>query len=82
MTEHHQQSRLRTADIAQKTEEDRFESNGEMERTGTSTAEGRFVHLLPNNEADQLRSRWNAIQAEFVDDPIHPSRQRTLWWPR
>lgn len=69
MTEH-QQSHLSTADIAQKTEEERFETNGEMERTESrSVEEGRYVPLLPGNEADQFRSRWDAIQAEFVDDP-------------
>jgi hypothetical protein len=41
-----------------------------MEQTGARTVEeGRFVPLLPGNEADQLRSRWNDIQADFVDDP-------------
>lgn len=78
MTEHYQSSHLRTADIAQKTEEDKFGSDREMEQTETrprggqtetSMSEGRFVPLLPSNEADQFRSRWNDIQANFVDDP-------------
>jgi hypothetical protein len=68
MTEH-QQSHMSTADIAQK-EQDRFGPDGEMERTETRPVEEeRFVPLLPSNEADQLRSCWNAIQADFVDDP-------------
>jgi hypothetical protein len=70
MTEHYQSSHLSTADIAHKTEEDRFEPDGEMEQTETRTVEeGRFLPLLPGNEADQLRSCWNDIQADFVDDP-------------
>jgi hypothetical protein len=70
MTEHYQSSYMSTADIAHKTEEERFGPDGEMERTETRTVEeGKFVPLLPGNEAEQLRSRWNAIQADFVDDP-------------
>jgi hypothetical protein len=69
MTEHHQPSHLSTADIAQKTEEERFGPDGEMEQVETTPTEGRYVPLLPGNEGDQLRSRWNSIQAEFVDDP-------------
>jgi hypothetical protein len=70
MTEQHQPSHLSTADIAQKSEEEKFGPDGEMEGTETRPAEeGGFVPLLSGDEADQLRSRWNAIQAEFVDDP-------------
>ena len=66
MTEHYQSSQLRTADIAQKTEEDKFGSDREMEQTETrlmggqtetNMSEGRFAPLLPSNEADHFPSR-------------------------
>jgi hypothetical protein len=78
MTEHYQSSHLRTSDITQRPEDDKFGPDGEMEETDTRSmggqtetdiAEERFVPLLPSNEADQFRSRWNYIQANFVDDP-------------
>jgi hypothetical protein len=78
MTEHYQSSHLSTADIAQKNEEDRFGYDRDIEQTKTtsmdqtgngSTAEGKFVPLLPESEAEQFRSRWNDVQADFVDDP-------------
>jgi hypothetical protein len=67
MAEHDQQSRLSTADIVQKTEEDRVESQGEG--TETQQAEAGFALLLPNHEVDQFWAEWNAIQAKFVDNP-------------
>jgi hypothetical protein len=69
MAEHHQQPDLSTADITEKTEEDRVESQGEVELTETQQAEAGFTLLLPNHEVDQFGSQWNAIQAEFVDNP-------------
>jgi hypothetical protein len=69
MAEHDQQSHLSTADIAQKTEEERVASQGEVEKTETQQAEAGFAPLLPNHEVDQFWSRWNAIQAEFVNNP-------------
>jgi hypothetical protein len=69
MAEHHQQPDLSTADIAEKTEEGRVESQGEVELTETQQAEAGFTLLLPNHEVDQFGSQWNAIQAEFVDNP-------------
>lgn len=78
MTEQYQTSHLSTADLAQKNEEGRFGSDGDMEQMETSPmdhtessnmTDGKYVPLLPGNEADQFRSRWNDVQAEFVDDP-------------
>jgi HD-GYP domain-containing protein (c-di-GMP phosphodiesterase class II) len=69
MAENYQSSHLSTADIAQKTEEDRYKPEGEMEHEESRLPEERFIHLLPSDEAEQLRSCWNAIQTEFVDDP-------------
>src|ERR671918_1604062 len=69
MAEHDQQSHLSTADIAQKTEEERVESPGVVERTETQRAEAGFAPLLPNHEVDQFWAEWNAIQAKFVDNP-------------
>jgi hypothetical protein len=69
MAEHHQQPDLSTADITEKTEEDRVESQGEVELTETQQAEAGFTLLLPSHEVDQFGSQWNAIQAEFVDNP-------------
>jgi hypothetical protein len=67
MAEHEQQSRLSTADIVQKTEEEGVESQGE--RRETQQAEAGFAPLLPNQEVDQFWDQWNAIQAKFVDNP-------------
>ena len=69
MAEHNQQSHLSTGDIVQKTEEERVESQGEVERTETQQAEAGFAPLLPDHEVDQFWAQWNAIQAKFVDDP-------------
>jgi hypothetical protein len=69
MAEHEQQSQLSTADIVQKTEEAGVESQGAVERTATQEAEAGFAPLLPNHEVDQFWAEWNAIQAEFVDNP-------------
>jgi hypothetical protein len=69
MVENYQSFHLSTADIAQKTEEDRRKPEGEVEREESRVGEERFVHLLPSDEAQQLRSCWNSIQTEFVDDP-------------
>jgi hypothetical protein len=69
MAEHYQQSHLSTADIAQKTEEDEVESQGEFESTETQQADVGFASLLPTHEVDQFWSQWNAIQAKFVDNP-------------
>src|SRR5918996_5416367 len=69
MAEHDQQSHLSTADIAQKTEEERVASQGEVEKTETQQAEAGFAPLLPNHEVDQFWSKWNAIQAKFVHNP-------------
>jgi hypothetical protein len=40
-----------------------------VELTETQQAEAGFTLLLPNHEVDQFGSQWNAIQAEFVDNP-------------
>lgn len=70
MTEHYQSSHLSTADIAQKTEENQFRADREREHTETKPVEeGKFAPLLSENEERQLRSRWDAIQTNFVDDP-------------
>jgi hypothetical protein len=69
MAENYQPSQLSTADIAQKTEENKFEAHEERERAGVRMGEEKFVPLLPADEADQLRSCWDAIQAGFVDNP-------------
>lgn len=69
MAENYRQPHLSTADIAQhQTEENRVGQDGEMERV-ESLDEGRSMPLLPGHDTENFQSRWDAIQAEFVDDP-------------
>jgi hypothetical protein len=69
MAENYRQPHLSTADIAQQqTEENRVGQDREMERV-ESPDEERSMPLLPSDDTDNFQSRWDAIQAEFVDDP-------------
>ena len=69
MDEEYLRKPLSTSDIAEATEAEKPDWI-EMERATTSKAdESQPVSLLQVNEIDELRSRWNAIQIEFVDEP-------------
>ena len=61
---------LTTADLAQN-ENDPREDDRETEdapRTPTGQEE-RYEPLLPNDQADRFTTRWQEIQAGFVDEP-------------
>jgi hypothetical protein len=48
---------------------DGVESQGEVGQTKPGRLKRGFPSLLPNHEVDQCWAQWNAIQAEFVDNP-------------
>lgn len=52
-------------------------SPSEMERRETSDSGSRddAAPLFPNNELEELRNRWNGVQAAFVDEPRHAVEQ-------
>lgn len=84
MTEHHE-GRERVSDSRDLTErEAEFYGTGTDERVGDDrstaatpaseedtrgTVATSPAPLFPTDEADSLRSRWDAIQTEFVDEP-------------
>jgi hypothetical protein len=37
--------------------------------TNQATAENSSLHWLQEEEVEELRARWNAIQGQFVDEP-------------
>lgn len=41
----------------------------------TEAIEGQAAHLLTGEEIDQLKSRWDTIQIEFVDEPRSTVKQ-------
>lgn len=51
----------------------------EMEREEKVASGGRnrddATPLFPNNELEELRNRWNTVQAAFVDEPRHAVEQ-------
>jgi len=38
-------------------------------RSGTQSETGPLLPLLPQRQVEELRARWNTIQASFVDEP-------------
>ena len=53
----------------QASNEDGVESQGEVGQTKPGRLKRGFPSLLPNHEMDQCWAQWNAIQANFVDNP-------------
>lgn len=51
----------------------------EMERPEDGNLDGQnhagATPLFPNNELEDLRNRWNSVQAGFVDEPRHAVEQ-------
>jgi hypothetical protein len=69
MDEEHLRKPLSTSDIVEATEVEKPDWI-EFEQAATGKAvESRPLPLLRDEEIDQLRIRWNAIQIEFVDEP-------------
>jgi hypothetical protein len=69
MDEEHLRKPLSTSDIVEATKEDDSDWLEMEEATGSKAVESQPVSLLRKEEIDELRSRWNAIQIEFVDEP-------------
>jgi hypothetical protein len=62
---------LTTADLAQNESdprEDDRETEDRAEEAPTGLEE-RYEPLLPNDQADRLTTRWQEVQAGFVDEP-------------
>jgi len=69
MDEEHLRKPLSTSDIVEATEEKKPDWIELEEATTNEEVESQPVSLLQADEIDDLRSRWNAIQIEFVDEP-------------
>ncbi len=69
MDEEHLRKPLSTSDIVEATKEDDSDWLEMEEATGSKAVESQPVSLLRKEEIDEMRSRWNAIQIEFVDEP-------------
>ena len=69
MDEEHLRKPLSTSDIVEATKEENSDWLERDEAAGNKAVESQPVSLLRNEEIDELRSRWNAIQIEFVDEP-------------
>lgn len=61
--------RLTTADLAGRREETRTVPVTGGEATPAAAAEEQAAPLLSENQANDLRTRWDGIQAGFVDEP-------------
>jgi hypothetical protein len=59
---------LTTADLAQN-ESDPLEDDRGAEEAANDGQEERYEPLLPNDQADRFTTRWQEIQAGFVDEP-------------
>jgi hypothetical protein len=61
---------LSTADMVAATERnEREEPRPERHERSETGAEEETLSLLPGREVDDFRSRWDSIQAHFVDEP-------------
>jgi len=69
MDEEHLRKPLSTSDIVEATKEEKQDWMEMEEATIGEAVESQPVSLLRANEIDELRSRWSAIQIEFVDEP-------------
>ncbi len=56
-----------TADVIEATEVENID--WPEQSTTTEAIEGETTQLLTGEEIDKLRSRWDTIQIEFVDEP-------------
>jgi hypothetical protein len=80
-----EEGRLTTADLAnagegrgmqdEALEEKTHEERVETRRAGSSTSEGPTTPLFSPQETGEFRSRWDAIQVGFVDEPRHSVEQ-------
>jgi len=69
MDEEHLRKPLSTSDIVEATKEEKPDWMELEEATIGEAVESQPVSLLQTDEIDELRSRWSAIQIEFVDEP-------------
>jgi hypothetical protein len=69
MDEEHMRKPLSTADIVEATEEGNPDWLEFDEAETSKAVESQPVSLLRSDEIDELRSRWNTIQIDFVDEP-------------
>ena len=69
MDEEHLRKPLSTSDIVEATKEEKPDWMELEETTIGEVVESQPVSLLQTDEIDELRSRWSAIQIEFVDEP-------------
>jgi hypothetical protein len=60
---------MSTADIAEATAEGNTDWMEMEDETTSEAVESQPVSLLRRDAIDELRSRWNSIQIEFVDEP-------------
>ena len=60
---------MSTADIVEVIEEGNTDWMETEDEPTSETVESQPVSLLRGDEIDELRSRWNAVQIEFVDEP-------------
>jgi hypothetical protein len=65
MNEQVKERKPSTADLAG------MPQSGEEQPAMKQTTATQPAMLFPNNESDNFRSRWNAIQTGFVDEPRH-----------
>lgn len=59
---------LTTADLAHNESDPREDHRG-TEKAANDGQEERYEQLLPNDQADRFTTRWQEIQAGFVDEP-------------
>lgn len=69
MDEEHLRKPLSTSDIVEATKEEKPDWIELEESTTNEAVKNQPVSLLQADQIDELRSRWNAIQIEFVDEP-------------
>ncbi len=74
MNEREKREGLRTSDLVPGGGQQNPEPE-EQRAAGAAMAEERSVPLFAQDEAQRFRSRWDAIQAEFVDNPRHSVEQ-------
>lgn len=69
MDAEHLRKPLSTSDIVEATKEENLDWLEVEEEAPNEVVESQPVSLFQSDKIDELRSRWNAIQIEFVDEP-------------
>jgi hypothetical protein len=69
MSQMMESEQLTTADLANIANGRERKEPDQPQQQGTGSADQSAGPLLPRDTSDQMRTRWDAIQTGFVDDP-------------